>query len=180
MNKLFLLTIITLLGTTLGTDINKEIICFNNINTKDLDYNFIIGNTSCPNYIIKIERLNDSPRNNNISIFHNNYYITDINNYFEYVSSMNCNDSFISLKLLYKCENIKKYKEESRDYLKIHFYNKKALVKVNTVYTNKNNIIKHIKIEPNLLDNYQNLLNHIYLYKTYYIILFIISVIVLV
>ena len=38
MNKLFLLTIITLLGTTLGTYINKEIICFNNINTKITNY----------------------------------------------------------------------------------------------------------------------------------------------
>ncbi len=181
MNKLILLTILSLFGNTLGTTINKEIICFNDINTKDLDYNFVIGNISCPNYIIKVERINDSSRNNNITIFHNNHYITDINNYFEYVSPVECDNSFISLKLLYQCENIKKYKEESRDNLNIYFYNKKALVNINTINVNKNNDINNFRIKnSNLLNNYQNLINHIYYYKTYYITLFIISVIVLI
>lgn len=181
MNKLFLLAILSLLGNTLGSDINKEIICFNDINTKNLDYNFIIGNISCPNYIIKVERINNSSRNNNITIFHNNHYITDINNYFEYVSPIECDNSFISLKLLYQCENIQKYKEESRDNLKINFLNKKALVNINTINVNKNNNINNFRIKNyNLLNNYQNLINHIYYYKTYYTILFIISIIVLI
>jgi hypothetical protein len=136
----------------------------------------MLGNYNCPNYIIHLKKEVNSSRDNSITIYHNEKNIIKLNTYniikpeniFEYKSNEDCNEDNINLRIFYNCENLKYFNNESIDILKVNFNNK------NQLSNNINNYIKKKetkKEEYNLIINYKNLLEHIFIYKNYYYIL---------